>query len=200
MHKRGCTPYLLGLNILLSATWQTRGGQDSHRKELTSRSFEKKDLETGQFPGQRRFGIRSAVWELCGCCLHCAPKYGKYLQNGGGWKRLKVKGFRKYFRKGTLTSNEVNPFGETVLLFHCDDTRIGIRWGDECNLPVPRGQGPRAPGTGAVAMATMLQRLEHPELPICDVLDPVRLEVRRSSGSHLAARSESQQTVDSNGK
>ena len=40
-------------------------------------------------------------------------------------------------------------------------------------------------GIGAVAMATMLQRLEHPELPIRDVLVPVRLVVRRSCGAHL---------------
>ena len=43
-------------------------------------------------------------------------------------------------------------------------------------------------GIGAVAMATMLQRLEHPELPIRDVLVPVRLVVRRSCGAHLASK------------
>jgi DNA-binding LacI/PurR family transcriptional regulator len=43
-------------------------------------------------------------------------------------------------------------------------------------------------GIGAVAMATMLERLEHPELPIRDVLVPVRLVVRRSCGAHLASR------------
>jgi GntR family transcriptional regulator of arabinose operon len=50
-------------------------------------------------------------------------------------------------------------------------------------------------GIGAVAMATMLERLEHPELPIRDVLVPVRLVVRRSCGAHLAsghARSETE--------
>jgi GntR family transcriptional regulator of arabinose operon len=41
-------------------------------------------------------------------------------------------------------------------------------------------------GIGAVAMATMLDRLEHPELPIRDVLVPVRLVVRRSCGAYLA--------------
>jgi GntR family transcriptional regulator, arabinose operon transcriptional repressor len=40
-------------------------------------------------------------------------------------------------------------------------------------------------GIGAVAMATMLDRLEHPELPIRDVLVPVRLVVRRSCGAEL---------------
>lgn len=39
-------------------------------------------------------------------------------------------------------------------------------------------------GIGTVAMATMLDRLEHPELPIRDVLVPVRLVVRRSCGAH----------------
>jgi DNA-binding LacI/PurR family transcriptional regulator len=43
-------------------------------------------------------------------------------------------------------------------------------------------------GIGAVAMATMLERLEHPELPIRDVLVPVRLVVRRSCGSYLATK------------
>ncbi|WP_348261471.1 GntR family transcriptional regulator [Telmatobacter sp. DSM 110680] len=47
-------------------------------------------------------------------------------------------------------------------------------------------------GIGAVAMATMRERLEHPELPIRDVLVPVRLVVRRSCGTqHLkSTRSE----------
>lgn len=39
-------------------------------------------------------------------------------------------------------------------------------------------------GIGAVAMATMLERLERPKLPIRDVLVPVRLVVRRSCGGH----------------
>lgn len=45
-------------------------------------------------------------------------------------------------------------------------------------------------GIGAVAMATMHQRLEHPELPIRDVLVPVRLVVRRSCGAHLNNQNE----------
>ena len=39
-------------------------------------------------------------------------------------------------------------------------------------------------GIGAVAMATMLQRLEQPKLPIRDVLVPVRLVARGSCGEH----------------
>ena len=44
-------------------------------------------------------------------------------------------------------------------------------------------------GIGAVAMATMLERLEHPELPVRDVLVPTRLVVRRICGAHLAEAS-----------
>lgn len=41
-------------------------------------------------------------------------------------------------------------------------------------------------GIGMAAMATMLERLEHPELPVRDVLVPITLVVRRSCGAHLA--------------
>jgi DNA-binding LacI/PurR family transcriptional regulator len=47
-------------------------------------------------------------------------------------------------------------------------------------------------GIGTVAMATMLQRLEHPELPVRDVLVPVRLVVRRSCGTPLFRPSRSE--------
>ena len=40
---------------------------------------------------------------------------------------------------------------------------------------------------GAVAMATMLQRLEQPKMPVRDVLVPVRLVVRGSCGVHGGA-------------
>lgn len=40
-------------------------------------------------------------------------------------------------------------------------------------------------GIGVVAMATMHERLEHPELPVRDVLVPIKLVVRRSCGAHL---------------
>lgn len=40
-------------------------------------------------------------------------------------------------------------------------------------------------GIGAAAMATMLQRLQYPDLPIRDVLVPTRLVVRRSCGAQL---------------
>lgn len=38
---------------------------------------------------------------------------------------------------------------------------------------------------GTVAMATMLERVAHPELPVRDVLVPTRLVVRSSCGAHL---------------
>jgi DNA-binding LacI/PurR family transcriptional regulator len=50
-------------------------------------------------------------------------------------------------------------------------------------------------GIGAVAMATMLQRLDHPELPIRDVLVPVRLIVRRSCGAYLKSPTVQSETV-----
>jgi DNA-binding LacI/PurR family transcriptional regulator len=40
-------------------------------------------------------------------------------------------------------------------------------------------------GIGAVAMATMHQRIEHPDLPARDILVPTRLVVRRSCGAEL---------------
>jgi len=43
-------------------------------------------------------------------------------------------------------------------------------------------------GIGMAAMATMLERLNHPELPVRDVTVPTRLVVRRSCGAHLAER------------
>jgi GntR family transcriptional regulator of arabinose operon len=40
-------------------------------------------------------------------------------------------------------------------------------------------------GIGMAAMATMLERLDHPELPVRDVTVPTSLVVRRSCGAHL---------------
>ncbi|HXR40693.1 MAG TPA: GntR family transcriptional regulator [Terracidiphilus sp.] len=42
-------------------------------------------------------------------------------------------------------------------------------------------------GIGMVAMATMLERLEHPELPVREITVPTSLVVRRSCGAHLRA-------------
>jgi GntR family transcriptional regulator of arabinose operon len=41
-------------------------------------------------------------------------------------------------------------------------------------------------GIGALAMATMLERLAHPELPVRDVLASIKLVVRRSCGAYIA--------------
>jgi DNA-binding LacI/PurR family transcriptional regulator len=40
-------------------------------------------------------------------------------------------------------------------------------------------------GIGMAAMSTMLSRLDHPELPVRDVLLPTRLVIRRSCGAYL---------------
>jgi len=40
-------------------------------------------------------------------------------------------------------------------------------------------------GIGMVAMATMLERIEHPELPVRDVAVTTSLVIRRSCGAHL---------------
>jgi DNA-binding LacI/PurR family transcriptional regulator len=47
-------------------------------------------------------------------------------------------------------------------------------------------------GIGVVAMATMLERLEHPELPVRDVTVPTKLVVRRSCGAHLGDKNRSE--------
>ncbi len=53
-------------------------------------------------------------------------------------------------------------------------------------LPVPlTTMHQNCTAIGVIAMATMLERLEHPELPTRDVLLPTRLVVRRSCGAHL---------------
>jgi len=53
-------------------------------------------------------------------------------------------------------------------------------------LPVPlTTMHQNCTAIGIIAMATMLERLEHPELPTRDVLLPTRLIVRRSCGAHL---------------
>lgn len=53
-------------------------------------------------------------------------------------------------------------------------------------LPVPLTTVQQnCPAIGAMAMATMLARLQHPELPTRDILLPTRLVVRRSCGAHL---------------
>lgn len=55
-------------------------------------------------------------------------------------------------------------------------------------LPVPlTTMHQNCQAIGVVAMATMLERLEHPELPARDILLSTRLVVRRSCGAHLSA-------------
>ena len=72
---------------------------------------------------------------------------------------------------------------EDVRIVGIDDVRFANL------LPVPLTTVRQdCAGIGAVAMATMRERLEHPELPARDVLVPVRLVVRRSCGAHLAQK------------
>ena len=53
-------------------------------------------------------------------------------------------------------------------------------------LPVPlTTMHQNCAAIGAIAMATMLERLAHPELPTRDILLPTRLVVRRSCGAYL---------------
>ncbi len=52
-------------------------------------------------------------------------------------------------------------------------------------------------GIGVVAMATMLERLEHPELPVRDVTVPTKLVVRRSCGAHLGDKNRSEPALTS---
>lgn len=69
---------------------------------------------------------------------------------------------------------------EEVRIVGMDDARYANL------LPVPLSTIHQdCAGIGTAAMATMLQRLEHPELPIRDVLVPFRLVVRLSCGAHL---------------
>lgn len=51
-------------------------------------------------------------------------------------------------------------------------------------------------GLGAVAMATMLDRLEHPELPVRDVMVATKLVVRRSCGAYLMQAGNSKQQAE----
>ena len=50
---------------------------------------------------------------------------------------------------------------------------------------------------GVIAMATMLQRLEHPELPTREILLPTHLVVRSSCGSQLVAARQAQPAPES---
>jgi len=52
-------------------------------------------------------------------------------------------------------------------------------------------------GIGAAAMATMLERIDHPELPARDVLVPTKLVVRKSCGAYLAKAARSRESGQS---
>jgi DNA-binding LacI/PurR family transcriptional regulator len=71
---------------------------------------------------------------------------------------------------------------EEVRIVGIDDVRYASL------LPVPlTTMHQNCAEIGVIAMATMLQRLEYPDLPTRDILLPTRLVVRRSCGAHLSA-------------
>ena len=81
------------------------------------------------------------------------------------------------FAIGTLMSFGVR-IPEEVRIVGMDDVKYASL------LPVPLTTIHQdCAGIGAVAMTTMVERLEHPELPVRDVLVPTRLVVRRSCGA-----------------
>ena len=70
---------------------------------------------------------------------------------------------------------------EDVRIVGIDDVRYANL------LPVPlTTMHQNCTAIGVIAMATMLERLEHPELPTREILLPTRLVVRRSCGAELA--------------
>jgi DNA-binding LacI/PurR family transcriptional regulator len=59
-------------------------------------------------------------------------------------------------------------------------------------LPVPlTTMHQNCSAIGVIAMATMLERLEYPELPTREIMLPTRLVVRQSCGSHLQTQEKS---------
>ena len=79
---------------------------------------------------------------------------------------------------------------EEVRIVGMDDVRYASL------LPVPLTTVRQdCTGIGAVAMATMHDRLEHPKLPIRDVLVPVKLVVRKSCGGHPTHKAEKEEAA-----
>ena len=68
---------------------------------------------------------------------------------------------------------------EEVRIVGMDDVKYASRF------PWRSPPSTRIAPASAVAMATMLERLEHPEFPLRDVLVPTRLVVRKNCGAHL---------------
>jgi GntR family transcriptional regulator, arabinose operon transcriptional repressor len=72
---------------------------------------------------------------------------------------------------------------EDVRIVGIDD----VRYASLLTVPLTTMQQNCA-AIGVTAMATMLERLAHPELPTREISLPTKLVVRRSCGAHLAAR------------
>lgn len=80
-----------------------------------------------------------------------------------------------------VLSNLGVPVPEEVRIVGVDDVKYASL------LPVPLTTIHQdCAGIGSAAMATMLERIDHPELPVRDVLVPTKLVVRRSCGAYLA--------------
>jgi len=79
---------------------------------------------------------------------------------------------------------------EEVRVVGIDD----LRWASLLPVPLTTVHQDCA-AIGMAAMATMLSRLDHPELPPRDVLIPTRLVVRQSCGTHLASPAASRSLI-----
>jgi GntR family transcriptional regulator of arabinose operon len=134
---------------------------------------------TGFHEALRRHGIRpevEPVWrgspqdqDLVKKILEAARPEGIVCVNDGTAARL---------MQTLLTLGRRIP--EDVRIVGIDDVKYASL------LPVPlTTMHQNCPAIGVIAMATMLERLEHPELSTRDILVPTRLVVRRSCGAYL---------------
>jgi GntR family transcriptional regulator, arabinose operon transcriptional repressor len=134
---------------------------------------------TGFFEALRHFGIvpaRNPIWR------------------GSPQDEQLVRNMLDFYRPGAVVcANDLNAarLMQTMLALGVripEEVRIvgmdDVKWASLLPVPLTTIHQDCA-GIGAAAMWTMLSRLEHPELPIRDILVPTRLVVRRSCGSHL---------------
>ena len=134
---------------------------------------------TGFYEALRKHGIRpetEPVWR-------CSPQDESFVK-----KMLEVSR-----PEGIVCANDVTAarlmqslialdrrIPEDVRIVGIDDVKYASL------LPVPlTTMHQNCQAIGVVAMMSMLERLEHPELPTRDILLPTRLVVRRSCGVHL---------------
>jgi DNA-binding LacI/PurR family transcriptional regulator len=134
---------------------------------------------TGFYEALRRHGVRpdwEPVWwgsvqdqSFVGDLLDTARPVGIVCANDGTAARL----MQTLLALGRRIPEEIRVVG-------IDDVKYAHL------LPVPlTTMHQNCPAIGVMAMATMLARLQHPELPTRDILLPARLVVRRSCGAYL---------------